>query len=186
MPDIKSKLLNEFEVAHIRDTDVMICHADDEDVEAEYVYTQALDNAEGVELTAILLPMHGWISTFCKYILKKEKVPWTKDVDDWFKKRDYSSINAYFQKHNIKIEYVGSEHGSFIHARKHNNILLMTYHSSKGMDFQNVFLPFLSASRYSNSLEYFIPRPLMVAMTRSNYNLTISFSGEPLESVGKF
>ncbi|MDC1266644.1 AAA family ATPase [Crocinitomicaceae bacterium] len=186
MPAIKQTLLNEFEVAHTRDTDVMICGGMDEEEEVQYVYEQALDFAEDVELTAILLPMHYWIVKFCKEICRQQEVEWNDSLEAAFKSRDYSTINKFFENNGVKIEYVGSNHGSFIHARENNNILLMTWHSSKGMDFQNVFLPFLSAHNFSDSLQYFLPRPLMVAMTRSNYNLTLSYSGEPLDLVRKF
>lgn len=50
----------------------------------------------------------------------------------------------------------------------------MTYHSAKGMDFDNVFLPFMSSTTYirpENQKTLF-----MVAMTRSKMNLYITYS----------
>jgi superfamily I DNA/RNA helicase len=186
IPNLKEKLLNEFTVSHNRDVDVLLAHAGDEEDEIAYVYEQALNLAEDVELTAILLPMHSWIFSFCRSLFGHLNVPWNQELENWFGSRNYSKINDYFKDNGIKIEYVGNEHGSFIHARENNNIILMTYHSSKGMDFQNVFLPFLSSARYTDKLDNFIPTPLMVAMTRSNYNLTISYSGDPLHCISNF
>ena len=186
IPDLKEKLSNEFKVLHTRDVDVLLAQSGDEEDEVAFVYNQALNLAEDVELTAILLPMHSWICGFCRSLAQHLNVPWDVEVGRWFGARNYSRINEYFKDNGIKMEYVGNEHGSFIHARENNNIILMTYHSSKGMDFQNVFLPFLSASRYTDSLDNFIPTPLMVAMTRSNYNLAISYSGEPLNCISNF
>jgi superfamily I DNA/RNA helicase len=51
----------------------------------------------------------------------------------------------------------------------------MTYHSSKGLDFSNVFLPFLSWDLYID--RYKPDTLLMVAMTRSKKNLCLSYTG---------
>jgi superfamily I DNA/RNA helicase len=47
----------------------------------------------------------------------------------------------------------------------------MTYHSSKGLDFDNVFLPFLSST-----CNIFDETLFMVGLTRSKLNLTISYT----------
>ena len=60
----------------------------------------------------------------------------------------------------------------------------MTYHSAKGMDFDNVFLPFLSddisISRRDEETLF------MVAITRSKMNLFITYSGYLHRLVSKF
>ena len=51
----------------------------------------------------------------------------------------------------------------------------MTYHSSKGLDFNNVFLPFMAWDLFIS--DYKPDVVLMVAMTRSKKNLCISYTG---------
>lgn len=53
-----------------------------------------------------------------------------------------------------------------------NNPKIMTYHSSKGLEFKNVFLPFCNTG--GDNLNY--RRALYVAMTRASSQLTISYN----------
>ena len=56
----------------------------------------------------------------------------------------------------------------------------MTYHSSKGLDFDNVFLPFMSIhSNIRNEILF------MVGMTRSKKNLYLTYSGTMHEYIKK-
>lgn len=51
----------------------------------------------------------------------------------------------------------------------------MTYHSAKGLDFDNVFLPFLNNSFYLHPSK--AETLFMVAMTRSRKNLYLTYFG---------
>jgi superfamily I DNA/RNA helicase len=184
MPELEEEL-KDCRIAHHRDSDVLLASAITEKDEVAYVYEQALNLAQDIELTAILIPKHLWVRDFCRLVAENLGAHWDDDVEAMFKQRDYTAVNQYFAANNINMEYVGNEHGSFRHARDNNNVIIMTYHSAKGMDFQNVFIPFLSISLHEK-FDFFIPKPLMVAMTRSNYNLTISYSGEPMACVELF
>ena len=53
----------------------------------------------------------------------------------------------------------------------------MTYHSSKGLDFDNVFMPGLNQSLYITPNELLNRVLFMVAMTRSRKNLYLTHSG---------
>lgn len=177
-------------IEHTRNRDVPVYSFSKRSEESKFVYKQALDYAEDIKMTAILFPMHWWIIDFIKDVCDSEKVSLPPGGMDSFitKKKDkytvidYTGINKFFWGNGIKLEYVGNGHGSFKHAVKNNNIILMTYHSSKGMDFENVFIPFLSVSKFSG-FGRFMPGALMVAMTRSNYNLTLSYTSEGLSVV---
>lgn len=70
---------------------------------------------------------------------------------------------------------MGNGYGSFTEGG--GKICVMTYHSSKGLDFDNVFLPGLSQSLYINSSERLSRTLFMVAMTRSRNNLYLTYSG---------
>jgi superfamily I DNA/RNA helicase len=184
VPQLEDEL-RDCRINHNRDTDVLLAGASTEKDEVAYVYEQALNYAQDIELTAILIPKHLWVLNFCRQVAENLGADWNENVESMFKQRDYTGVNEYFAANQIKLEFVGNDHGSFRHARDNNNVIIMTYHSAKGMDFQNVFIPFLSISRHEK-FDFFIPRPLMVAMTRSNYNLTISYSGEPMACVELF
>ena len=97
---------------------------------------------------------------------------------------DYDSMNNHLRSQNIKLQFVGSNYGSLLNAEQNKEAILMTYHSSKGLDFDNVFLPFLNTHFYlhpSNADTLF-----MVAMTRSRKNLYLTYFGYTHDLVDKF
>ena len=184
--------LIDYETVNLSEGGVDVKSAIDQDDEVAWVYDQAVYLAEDEELTAILFPIHGWICGFLRSLHHHIGLDWNNDLGRWFGSTtpQYNLINQYFRENNIKMEYVGNDFGSFSEARKNDRIIIMTWHSSKGMDFENVFIPFMSASRYPALChnqnprdEFFIPNPLMVALSRSNKNLTITYSGEPLKII---
>ena len=143
--------------------------------ETRYVYRKAKEAAENGYLTAILFPGHDLIKDFINELCKSEEVEqWKYSTNRW-DKPDYGSLNHHFLANEMPIEFVGSGYGSLGHAKTSKNVILMTYHSAKGLDFEYVFLPFLSTTTqigYNNEETL-----LMVAMTRSRERLTISYSG---------
>jgi superfamily I DNA/RNA helicase len=54
-----------------------------------------------------------------------------------------------------------------------DKIILSTYHSSKGLDFDKVFMPFCNLGRHIPEED---PRLFMVAMSRSRKDLTLSYT----------
>ena len=66
-----------------------------------------------------------------------------------------------------------------IEASDAQKIILMTYHSSKGLDFDNVFLPMLDEGNIWFPSDKYNEEKLktlfMVAMTRSKKNLYLSY-----------
>ncbi len=181
MPELEEKLLGT-RFGHRRDTDVILANAVDEREEVKYVIENALTYAEDIELTAIFFPQHTWIKDFCTHLFEMYNVELTQEISGYLRSRNYTELNKVFLNNDMRIEYVGNEHGSFRHAKEKHNVVLMTYHSAKGMDFDNVFIPFLSSSRHER-FSYFLPKPLMVASTRSNFNLTFSYSGESMACI---
>jgi ATP-dependent exoDNAse (exonuclease V) beta subunit len=73
---------------------------------------------------------------------------------------------------------LGSKFGSFEEAHSRNLVTVMTYHSSKGLDFKTVFIPFLNQGyeiwRESISRAKTL---FFVALTRSREQLLLSYSG---------
>lgn len=166
------------------DTQVRICEADDTYEEAEYIIKEAEKRANIGESSAILLPTHNAVLDFVQRVFNIKNIEnWSIQLDKWGN-TDYDSLNSYFQKHNIKMQYVGNRFGKFDETVSKINI--MTYHSSKGLDFDNVFMPGLNKSLYITPKENLNDTVFMVAMTRSRNNLYLTYSGEMHNYLRKF
>lgn len=167
-----------------KDVSVRLGKAYDKKEEVKYVWEQA-SNATSEGYTAVvLLPKHDYIFDFANQLLRNNgKSEWTMQENNWGKP-DYNSLNSHFRNQGLKVEYVGNSYGSFQNAERNRSLILMTYHSAKGMDFDNVFLPFLSddisISRRDEETLF------MVAITRSKMNLFITYSGYLHHLVEKF
>ncbi len=157
-----------------QDVQIRLGQAYDKEEEVKYVWEQGSDaTAEGYS-AAILLPTHDDIFEFVNLLLRINEKPEWGLVENKWEKPNYGALNQHFKNNNIKAEYVGNSYGSFANASRHRNLIIMTYHSAKGMDFDNVFLPFMSSTTYirpQNQKTLF-----MVAMTRSKRNLFITYS----------
>ncbi|WP_456062345.1 AAA family ATPase [Capnocytophaga leadbetteri] len=122
--------------------------------------------------TVILIPKHIYIFNFFQQLLKEEGKP------ALIENADKNMINNHLKTHNLKFQYLGNGFGSFAEAEKENLVTVMTYHSAKGLDYQAVFIPFLSSS-----LEIWRDNPqrartlFFVALTRSREQLFLSYSG---------
>ncbi|MBK9097517.1 MAG: hypothetical protein IPM14_05185 [bacterium] len=151
--------------------------------EVRFVYSKAKEFAEQGYSTAILLPKHTEITKFLDEVCAIEEI----DYYDWpaphrgrNASQEYEGFNSYVSSMGFPIQYLGNSFGSLQRAYDENLINVMTYHSSKGLDFQAVFLPFLS-----DSLEIWRNDPLrektlfFVALTRSRQNLFLSYSDDP-------
>ncbi len=167
-----------------KDVSIRLNKALSEEDEVKYVWEQAKDATSEGYSTVVLLPMHEHIEKFVNLLLKiNGKSRWTPTTNH-FDSIDYLPLNKHFLNNGIKAEYVGNGYGSFQNASKSRNLIIMTYHSSKGMDFDNVFLPFLSDNLKFPRYE---PQTLfMVALTRSKMNLFITYSGYLHDYVKKF
>lgn len=167
-----------------KDVSVRLGKGYDKNDEVKYIWAQSSNaSAEGYS-AAILLPKHELIYDFANRILKMQgKSIWAMQLNN-YGKPDYKSLNSHLRQQGLKLEYVGNGYGSFQNAEHNRNTILMTYHSAKGMDFDNVFLPFLSddtiISRGDEETLF------MVAITRSKMNLFITYSGFLHHLVSKF
>lgn len=163
-----------------RDVSIRLGEGVDKNEETVYTWEQASNAAAESYSTAILLPTHEYIINYANSILEINGKPeWLVEKDRWGKP-DYFLLNKHFRNHGLRVEYIGSRFGSLQNSEKHKNVILMTYHSAKGMDFENVFLPYLSDDVHvSETL-------LMVAITRSKMNLFITYSGALYYLVKRF
>nr|WP_314657208.1 3'-5' exonuclease [uncultured Prevotella sp.] len=158
-----------------RTTQIRLCSANSPEQEAKYIMKEAQRAVNIGDTAAILIPSQQKILEFFQMVLTMlGKNQWSVQLNNWGKV-DYNKLNSYLRTNGIKLQYVGNGYGSF--TEDGGIICVMTYHSSKGLDFDNVFLPGLSKSLYINSSERLSRTLFMVAMTRSRNNLYLTYSG---------
>lgn len=152
--------------------------------EAKYIMKEGERAIRINEAAAILLPTHNSIISFINKILSsKGKPEWQTQLNN-YGKPDFNQLNSHLEKNNIAIQYVGNSYGSFL--KYGNKITIMTYHSSKGLDFEHVFLPEMNSSQFISYDEDLSKVLFMVAMTRSKKNLYITYSGNKHAYIDKF
>jgi len=125
------------------------------------------------EVSAVLLWSQDAILTFVNKILSLEGIePWIR-VNDGFGRPNYNILNFYLNSKGIPLMYVGNGYGSLTQAAQRNKVIIMTYHSAKGLDFDYVFLPMVNTEMAIAN-----ERPLLlVALSRSKAGLFISYTG---------
>ena len=143
--------------------------------EVKYMIREAKKAVNVGQTVGVLIPTQDKILSFIQTVIRLEgKRPWDVQANNWGK-TDYSSLNRYLLLNGIPLQYVGNGYGQF--SDNSNKVCVMTYHSSKGLDFDNVFLPYLNNSLFIVSDETLSKTLFMVAMTRSRNNLYLTYSG---------
>ncbi len=166
------------------DVNIRLCEATSEKEEVNYIYQEALKGTNVGDTAAVLFPTNDSIIKFANLILSvKNKPQWTAKENRWGRP-DYGDLNEHFRSNGIKLQFIGSGYGKLKNAEQNKEAILMTYHSSKGLDFDNVFLPFQNAHFYlhPNNAETLF----MVAMTRSRKNLYLTYYGYTHDLIDKF
>lgn len=165
---------------------IMIClwKAKNQQQEVSAIMKEAKETLRFTDSVAILLPSHSKITSFADKALSdagKECWKWTYDEHG---NLDYNNMNDYLETCGIPLKYVGNGFGNFLSEKL--VITLMTYHGSKGLDFDKVFLPFCNhidndTKQVDNDKKVFL-----VGLTRSRGDLIISFSKKLNRFVSKF
>ena len=167
-----------------QDVNIRLCEATSEHEEVKYIYLEALNGANVGDTSAILFPTTEAISNFANLVLiTNGKSQWNEKNNKW-SRPDFGDLNRHFRSNGIKLQFIGSGYGSLKNAEQHKEAIIMTYHSSKGLDFDNVFLPFLNAHFYLHPKK--AETLFMVAMTRSRKNLSLTYYGYTHDLVDKF
>jgi superfamily I DNA/RNA helicase len=126
------------------------------------------------EVSAVLISGHLAIIEFVNSVLRIENIdPWQR-VNGKDKKPDYEALNNYLKTKGVPLMYVGNNYGSLTDADRENKVVLMTYHSAKGLDFDYVYLPMANDDMYIHSNADSL---LLVALSRSKSGLFISYTG---------
>lgn len=145
--------------------------------EIEYIYKRARLGPQNGQMSAILLRTQQEIVAFANAVLAYEGKPQWGMQTNRYSKTHFGSLNQHLQQQGIPLEVVQNNYGSLSSAVQNKRIVLQTYHSAKGLDYNNVYLPFLNASSHIGDFE---PETLFyVALTRSRAILCLSYTGTP-------
>lgn len=145
--------------------------------ECRDVYERAKRQATSMERTSILFSTHQDMMDFVDMVMQCQgKRCWSR-VTNRYGKPDFSHLNSHISSSGIKMQSVLNGYGSLEDAHRSGQIILTTYASAKGLDFENVYLPMLRAGIKLKPNDGASRTLLMVAMTRSSKNLTMSYSG---------
>ena len=168
------------------DVSIKLCRCGSKRDEAVYTYDSAYRFIRQNERTAILFPQYKDCIDFANYVLdNKGKSQWETELNR-YSKPDFASLNRHLATNEIKLMYVGNGYGSLKDTESKSTGVMMTYQSSKGLDFENVYLPFASNNMFITYNENRSKTIFMVAMSRSSRNLTITYSGQLYQYVSSF
>jgi hypothetical protein len=163
---------------------IRLCEAVSEKEEVEFVISESVKATQHGDSTAILFSTGKDVMRFCNIALRSKGYAAWGEHKNQYGKLDYGVLNQYLRGRGIKMQFVGSGYGSLRNAQNNHEAILMTYHSSKGLDFENVFIPFVNSSLYLHPLN---PETLfMVALTRSRKNLYLTYFGYTHSVVDRF
>lgn len=146
-------------------------HCIDQSDEVKRIMEDAKTALNFGESVAVLLPTHNKIENFVNLYLQSAGVPaFDFSRDRQYGKPNYGLLNQHLAKHGVKMQCITNGFGSLV--TDSDKIILSTYHSSKGLDFDKVFMPFCNQG-YGTEDD---PRLFMVAMSRSRKDLTLSYT----------
>ena len=175
-------------ISRAQDTQVVLAKAESDESEAAWIIKKAEILSKPGKPSVVILPKSDAIFNFVENVAIAKGVPRPKKVyaEGKYKKLDWDAINEYLRAKGIALRYLGSGFGDLVESEKTSITYVMTYHSSKGLDFTHVFLPQMNddISLWKNDPEM-EKRLFFVGVTRSRQNLFISYStDEPHELVG--
>ena len=168
------------------DVQVRVCKAERVEDEIRYLLDRAQKAIQGGYTVAVLLPTQDLMVLFVNWVLYcMGRQQWDPPQRNRWGKYDFFLLNRGLSNAGIPLQCIANGDGAFSSSIPQINV--MTYHSSKGLDFDNVFIPFASEGiPIFGSDEELSRRLFMVAMTRTRSNLCITYTGTPYEELNSF
>ena len=168
------------------DAQVRVCKAERVEDEIRYLLDRAQKAIQGGYTVAVLLPTQDLMVLFVNWVLYcMGRQQWDPPQRNRWGKYDFFLLNRGLSNAGIPLQCIANGDGAFSSSIPQINV--MTYHSSKGLDFDNVFIPFASEGvPIFSSDEELSRRLFMVAMTRTRSNLCITYTGTPYEELNSF
>ena len=157
------------------DTKIALCQANSVNAEISFVTQNSMRVIQRGYTAAILIPTQKGIVDFVNGVLISQGKPTWSSVTNQYGKVDFGAMNTHLASYGIKMQYVGNGYGQF--KSNPDYVVLMTYHSAKGLDFAYVYLPFCNERLWISYNESLSKTLYMVAMTRAKMNLYITYSG---------
>jgi superfamily I DNA/RNA helicase len=165
----------------VEDSTVNLVSAKSENDEVMWVYEQAVKESRPGKPSAIVFSRHKELIQFLNIFCNQNGFDVAPIVNE--KTKDYEYMNEFLARKGIPLMYFGGDKGGEIAtARKNRKILLMTIHNAKGLEFDSLFMPFMSDDRlicpypsFKNH-EDWQRRFLYVAITRTKLNFYASYS----------
>ena len=174
------KQLDKAKKSRLKNVEVVVAEAEESDDEVAYVWENAVQNAVPGKPVPVLLPKRGLITQFANQVLAREGKPSWNPTLNTYGKTDFGAMNAHLERQEVRLQYIGNSYGSLATTEQTGYVVLMTYHSAKGLDFETVFLPFLTDSLTIWRSDEARARTLFyVALTRSRLNLFLTHTGHP-------
>lgn len=168
------------QMGRVVDLKPKLIEADNYEEEFKCILLMAKEYAKQGYAPVILLPKHREIDSFFEKLLHIEGKPSLPDsIKDRKEDRRNNAniINSHLSSNGLNFQYLGNGAGSYEKGLKDNKVTVMTYHSAKGLDFEIVFVPFLSQSLEIWRDDDIRARTLFfVALTRSREQLILSYS----------
>ena len=176
----RTKLIEGLHSSKDAEVTIRLTQHRDSSGEAGWVWKEAKRRARPADPSVILFPTHKAIAAFAEEVagsLGLDKPPVRGD------KGDYGPFNEFWEEEGVSLMYFGNSHGELSKGDTEPMVYMMTFHSSKGLDFRNVFIPGMREGATIVSQKALEADPeldrrlLFVAVTRSRENLFISYSG---------
>lgn len=184
--NVFTEMLTDLPLVGNEDTQIKLFNSTSSEAEIKYCWTNAneTNNLRTSDVCAILIGGHDSIVSFVNSVLTIEgKQTWNRVNRD--NKPDYRLLNSHLKQNNVPLMYIGNNYGSLEEADRDNKIIIMTYHSAKGLDFDYVYLPMVgSEMRLHNNVP--INALLLVALSRSKSGLTITYTGSLYRPLAPF
>ena len=157
------------------DTKISLCDASSQQREISFLIQNATRVVSRGYTAAILIPTQKGIVEFVNNILTNQgKTTWSNKLNQ-YGKVDFGAMNCHLASNGIKMQYVGNGYGEF--KPNPDYIVLMTYHSAKGLDFDYVYVPFCNDRLWISYNQDLSKTLFIVAMTRARMNLYLTYSG---------
>jgi superfamily I DNA and RNA helicase len=167
------------------DTEIKLYQAETIDDEINFCWNDIknTNTLRSSEVSAVLISGHDDIISFVNKVLELEgKEIWSR-IDARDNKPNYDLLNQHLINSKVPLMYIGNNFGSLVEADTQNKVVIMTYHSSKGLDFDYVYLPMVNDDMYIYSNENSL---LLVALSRSKSGLFISYTDNLYPGLKKF
>ncbi len=165
-------------------TEIKLYESDSEEEEVKFCWEEIkqTNKLRTSEVSAILICEHDNICKFVNFIAEFEgKQKWERVDKNGMP--NYDLMNNHFKNIGIPIIYVGNGFGSLTEADNDNKVVITTYHSAKGLDFDYVYLPLVNDDMFIHSNQDSL---LLVALSRSKSGLFISYTGSLYPNLNKF